>query len=356
MRKIYLATLMLLIFNLSRAQNVVLLTENFSYPADTTLQANGWFGHSAATTNPIRVTNGGLGWTASNYLGSNIGNAAAVNNTGSDENRPFSSYVNSGSIYVSFLARVNGAVTSTNAGYFLHIGEYADTLNPVFTSISTAFRARTYKAPGSTAAKFRFGLTFNSGTVPATVGTDLSSDLDTGTTYLVVVKYRFYPGATNNDSVSMYVFSQGDSLLSEPATPTVGPLGGSAPDMTYGQYLALRQYNAGQRVIVDGILVQTTWRLTPTVAGIANRTHQYSFAMYPNPAQDLLNIEWDETQSGPQQIRIYNALGQEVYRSKAETGNERTTSLQLPYLTNGMYAVTIEGSKGFSSQTLQINR
>ncbi len=356
MRKIYLAALMLFIFDLSMAQNVVLLTENFSYPADSTLISNGWFAHSGTGTNSIRVTNGGLGWTASNYLGSNIGNAAAVNNTGSDENRPFTSYVNSGNIYVSFLARVNGAVTTTNAGYFLHIGEYADTLNPVFTSISTAFRARTYKAPGSTAAKFRFGLTFNSGTVPAAVGTDLTNDLDTGVTYLVVVKYRFNPGATNNDSVSMYVFSQGDSLLTEPASPTIGPLGGTAPDMTYGQYLALRQYNAAQRIIIDGILVQTTWRLTPTVTGLEESKRINAFEMYPNPAQDIIHLRLGEGRTGTQAIRMFNSLGQQVYSTTLEAYDSQTLSIQLPVLSNGVYSIRIEDQHSSYSMPVHINR
>lgn len=339
MRKIYLITLMLLSFNCIQAQTV-LLTENFNYPADSALQSNGWFAHSAGGTNPIKVTNGGLGWTASNYLGSNIGNAAAVNNTGSDENRPFSSYPNSGNIYVSLLAKVDTS-SAVSSGYFLHIGAYNDTINPVFTSVSTNFRARTYVVQGSNASKFRFGLTFNSGTVPSTVGTDLTNDLDTGTTYLVVVKYSFHPGV-DNDSVSLYLFSEGDSIDTEPSTPTIGPLAGTASDMTYGQYVALRQYNAGQRVTVDGIIAQTSWNMTSIVGGVNDLNQENSFSLYPNPAQDKITLQWDAQALGIQNLTIFTSLGQLVYQETFDLNNTIEHFINLPELSNGLYSVVVD--------------
>jgi hypothetical protein len=249
----------------------VLLTENFNYVAGTTLQSNGWTAHSAGGTNPIQVTNGGLSWSTTNYEGSGIGNAAAVNNTGSDENRPFTSFPSTGDVYVSFLMRVNNVVTTTNSGYFLHIGEYSNTSSPTFTSINPAHRGRTYIAPGSNASKFRLGLTFNSSTVPNAVGVDITNDLDTARTYLVVLKYSFVQGA-NNDSVSLFVFADGANINSEPTTPTLGPLAGSASDLTVAQYLALRQYAATQNITLDGILVKDSWNLIPRATNTWNGT------------------------------------------------------------------------------------
>ncbi len=360
MRKIYLITLMLLSFNCIQAQTV-LLTENFDYPAGDSLRNNGWFSHSAPTNNPIRITSGGLSF--SNYLGSGIGNAAAVNNNGSDENRPFSSYIDSGDIYVSFLARVNSEVTSANTGYFLHIGAYLNQTSPAFESISTAFRARTFKAQGSTPAKFRFGLTFNAASLPTTpvVGVNVTNDLDTGVTYLVVIKYRFYSGV-NNDSVSMYVFGAGDSIATEPTIPSVGPVGQTlasgnpTPDMTIGQYVALRQYNAGQRVTVDGIIAQTSWNISSIVGGVNDLNQENSFSIYPNPAQDRINIQWGQSNSGTNNVKIVNSLGQLMFQKTIDHSNELESTLMLPELANGIYSVLVERNGNRSRMPLLISK
>lgn len=269
----YLFSLALLCLSyVSGFGQTALLTEHFNYPADSLLQSNGWFGHSAASTNPIRVTNGGLSWTTTPYIGSGVGNAAAVRNTGADENRPFSSFVSSGSVYSSFLLRVDSTpVASTDTSYFFHIGQYGNTTTPVFTTISTAFRGRTFVLPGTTTSNFRMGLTFNANSA----GTNVTSQtFNIGQTYLVVMKYTFVPGALN-DSVSLFVFPDGGNIAQEPAIPTLGPFAGTAADLDVAQLVALRQYSATQRITVDGIVVRTNWNLTPP------------------PPQSSLPITWD---------------------------------------------------------------
>ncbi len=78
------------------------------------------------------------------------------------------------------------------------------------------------------------------------------------TTYLVVLKYAFIPGAPN-DQVSLYVFSSGVPVT-EPA-PTFGPI--TFPSANAGQIrrVQLRQGEAtrGPRVIIDGIMVSNNW-------------------------------------------------------------------------------------------------
>lgn len=312
---------------LSQAQTP-LLVEHFDYPAGDSLQANGWTGHSAATTNRIKVTDGGLSWSQTPYLGSGIGNAAAVNNTGSDENRALGTFVRSGAVYAGFLIRVNGTVTTNNQGYFFHMGEYADTTNPVYTTISTAFRARTYVVPGSTAANFRMGITFNSSTAPSTPGVDASRDLDTGKTYLVVVKYQFVPGDAN-DSVSLYVFDDGADLSTEPSMADAGPVAGTQGDVNVMQYIALRQFNAAQNITVDGIVVRTEWDwlaasnptpVAPVLIGPADNTS----LTLEGPANTPVVINWTAAQ---------NMSGAVTYEWQADaraTGTFSPAALALP--------------------------
>lgn len=298
MKKLMTLLLSLPFLSQLQAQNP-LLVEHFDYQSGTNLQNNGWYSHSAGTTNPIKVSDVGLSWSQTPYLGSGVGNAALVNNTGSDENKPLSSWVSSGNVYVAFLFNVNKAVTTSTQGYFFHIGEYANNSSPVYTAFNSAFRARTYVVPGSSNAQYKLGLTFNSSTAPSTAGVNITGDLDTGKTYLAIVKYHFISG-TSNDSVSLYLFSDGDDLSVEPSTPTLGPMAGDQTDLSFVQAVVLRQFNSGQGIIVDGIIARTDWNwlaaktpVAPDLVGPSNNT-----SLHVNgPAATPVVINWTAAQN-----------------------------------------------------------
>jgi hypothetical protein len=309
MKKIYTLISGMLLFSQLQAQNP-LLVEHFDYTSGDNLQNNGWYGHSAGTTNPIKVSNGGLSWSKTAYLGSGIGNAAAVSNTGSDENKPFSSWVDSGNVYTAFLFKVNKVVTTSTQGYFFHVGEYANNSVPVYTAISSAFRARTYVVPGSSTRKFRLGLAFNSSTAPSSAGVNMTSDLDTGVTYMAVVKYHFIPGSATNDSVSLFLFADGDDITAEPAKPTLGPLAGDQTDVSFIQFAALRQFNAGQGITVDGIIARTDWNwvatnnpVAPKLVGPANNAS----LRVNGPASTPVTINWTAAQNFPSAVYEWQA-------------------------------------------------
>ena len=252
------------------AQNP-LLVEHFNDTANAPLTNLGWYAHSAATTTPQVVVSPGLSLTQTAYPGSGVGNAGGVLNNGQDVNKPFSANVDTGSVYTSFLVKANGTVVN---GYFFHYAEYSNIATPNYTSITSAFRARTFVLPGTNpATQFKLGLTFNS----ATVTGDTTANLTIGTTYLVVVRYKCVPGAAN-DEVSLWVLADGSSITSLPAVPTLGPLtntavsGVPAPDLTAVQGIALRQYATGQNVIVDGIISDRTFAFAPPPPATKNVT------------------------------------------------------------------------------------
>lgn len=252
MKKLYTICFIAIAY-LAVGQNTTYLIENFDYPALDSLTNNGWFAHSAAGTNPILVNDSGLSWNS--YIASNIGNAAAVTNTGEDINKPLPSNIDSGAVYTSFLVKINAPFPESGEGFFFHYGFYTNGLTPNagFSNISTAFRARTHVARGTDPdTQFKLGLSFNTGDP-----TDVTTDLNIGETYLVVVKYEFIE--SSNDSVSLFVFAEGDNISSEPATPDLGPMAGTAADALAIQAVALRQYNSNQDVVVDGIVVKNYW-------------------------------------------------------------------------------------------------
>ncbi len=248
------------------AQNP-LLVEHFNDTANAPLTNLGWYAHSAATTSPQVVVSPGLSWTQTAYPGSGVGNAGGVLNNGQDVNKPFSANVDTGSVYTSFLVKANGTVVN---GYFFHYAEYSNIATPNYTSITTAFRARTFVLPGTNpATQFKLGLTFNSSTITG----DTTANLTIGTTYLVVVRYKCVPGAAN-DEVSLWVLADGSSITALPAVPTLGPLTGTAADLTAVQGIALRQYATAQNVIVDGIISNRTFAFAPPPPVTKNVTFQ----------------------------------------------------------------------------------
>ena len=248
------------------AQNP-LLVEHFNDTTNALLTNMGWYAHSGGTTNAVAVVSPGLSWTQTAYPGSGVGNAGGVVNTGQDVNKPLAANVDTGAVYTSFLIKANGTVATS---YFFHYAEYSNIATPNYSSITTAFRARAFVRPGTNpATQFKVGLTFNNSSVTA----DTTANLTIGTTYLVVVKYQFVSGAAN-DQVSLWLFEDGDNIASLPATPTIGPLTGTAADLTAVQAIALRQGAAGQNVIVDGIISDRTFAFAPPPPATSNVTFQ----------------------------------------------------------------------------------
>lgn len=224
-----------------------LLTEHFDYTAGTTLTSNGWVAHSAAGTNPMTVGSGSL--TFPGYAPAPIGGAGVCIGNSEDINKSFP-YVTSGNVYASFLLRVD---TIGGAGYFFHFMD---------TAASSAFRARTFfQADASNANAYNLGLTFNNST-----GVFDTTEFMLGDTILVVAKYIIVPGI-DNDSVSLYAFEANGSFATEPTTPLLGPVAGTAGDIEPGR-LALRQFNSSTDLTVDAFMVDTVWNLIPGLAQI----------------------------------------------------------------------------------------
>jgi hypothetical protein len=319
------------------------LVENFDYTAGTALSANGWNIHGTGGTNPNPISLSAAGLTFPSYIGSGVGNAALVINNGQDLNKPFGADISSGSVYASFLVSVTATAPLV---YFFHLGYYAAPTAPVYTALSTAFRARTYISPGTDpATQFKLGLAFN-----ATATQGQTSDLTIGQTYLVVVKYKFIDSALN-DEVSLFVYSTSDAIPStEPATPTLGPftntLSGSpavpTADAPVLQAVVLRQDNAAQKITVDGIYVRTEWNLVD--AGTALSTNNFALSqisLYPNPVVSVLNVNINSNLIN-QPYAIIDGLGRVVLKGKL---NEVESTINVAQLSKGIYYIKLSDNK-----------
>ncbi|MGB2867438.1 MAG: T9SS type A sorting domain-containing protein [Bacteroidota bacterium] len=228
------------------ANGQLLLTEDFNYTAGGPGDTLGlyWAWHSG--TVPIYIVTPGLQYTG--YVGAGNTPAAAVANGGScDYNKTFTAQT-SGNVYASFL--VNVSAVNTTGDYFIHYLE-----NPINTS---NIRGRFY-AKTDASSNLIFRLSYGSAGAVAT-----GAVYALNTTYLVVLKMQIGAG-TNDDSVSVFIFSDPTIPATEPTTATLGPIGDVATaDISNIGAIALRQ-GAGNTptVKVDGIRVATTWAEAP---------------------------------------------------------------------------------------------
>ena len=225
----------------SAASAQLLLNEDFNYLNGSPLIGQGgWVITGATVTNPLTVTSPTLSYPS--YVASGVGNSVLMVNTGQDASVSFTSQT-TGAVYASAL--VNVVTAETTGDYFMHV-------NPSVGSTFFPGRVFIQKDPSST--NFAFGIRFASaGTIAYT-----PFAYTPGTTYLIVLKYAFVAGATN-DVVSLFV--NPTIGAAEPA-PTVSHTTPSGADATNIDRVNLRQgggAGVAPSVRVDGIRVGQTW-------------------------------------------------------------------------------------------------
>lgn len=214
--------------------NAQVLVEDFEYAAGSLLTANGWTAHTGSGTQAVDVTTG-LGFAG--YKGSDVGGAANLDNNGEDVNKAFTAQT-SGALYVASIIKIDAG---GGGGYFFHLGK---------STIGTAYTSRVWvNADGN-------GVGLTTGNTPPTS----YAPITTGVPFMIVLKHDFAAKKT-----SLFVLNSFAS--SEPTTPAF------QIDETQTEIgsVALRQYNAGQRIVVDGIRVGANWAEAMAPAGVVTK-------------------------------------------------------------------------------------
>jgi len=223
------------------AQGTLLFNENFDYTAGTTAVSNGWTAHSGGGTNSPLITSPGLIY--SGYANSNVGNAVTITNTGEDISKMYATQY-SGSVYTSVLVNVSNASTGAAGDYIYH-----------FRDSAGAFFGRVHlrKAANS---KFQFGISKGSSTTAANISFS-DSIYSSGITYLLVMKYKYTAGTTND---TVYLWVNPALGGAEPAPQLTNKATDIAlTDATNHKQIAIRQNSASFNVTFDGIRVSDTW-------------------------------------------------------------------------------------------------
>jgi len=218
---------------------VLLMEENFEYAVGTTLVQNGWTAHSGAGSYSPTVADINLIYPnyppSSGYAGQTLGN-------GEDVNRAFVPQT-SGEVYSSFLINVTSASTG-NGDYVYHF---------MAANSTSDFKAKFFVGRNED-DELRFGLSkqSNNNQNPSWTG----YDYELGTTYLVVLKYKFVPGAAN-DIVTGWI---NPVIGPNEPTPTLSPITNEADIGATGiGAIGIRQTANTPYAIFDGIRVSNDW-------------------------------------------------------------------------------------------------
>mgnify|MGYP007026481567 CR=1 FL=1 len=237
----------ILICNNSFSQT--LFVENFNYPVRDSIEYNGGWNLSGSNTpNNIKVVSPGLNYPG--YTGSGIGNCVSFSNpvSGDIALNAFSNQT-SGTVYLSFLIRVDSLSASATEGYNICLDAAGAS-----TNLNTHFFIKKINSS-----------TFYAGVRKSYDGTINYSPmvLSKNTTYLIVCTYTYLSG-TDNDLCKIYINTSGIPAT-EPAVPSVTSTSGT--DITSIGEVAfsnsfIENGLLGSSVKIDGIRIGTTWNNT----------------------------------------------------------------------------------------------
>jgi len=96
------------------------------------------------------------------------------------------------------------------------------------------------------------------------------------------------------------------------------------------------------------------WVKQNNITGLQNLEHEkMQMNLWPNPAQDILNITFLNEYSPKAILKIYKSTGQLV---SSESILDNTSQINVSSLNNGFYLLAIESEKGIYYQKLTIQR
>lgn len=241
-----------------------LLTENFDYAAGglygqgKTIDPTGlgWIKYGTNSEDPIQVVDRALTYTG--YQNTAAGKAVELKGTnlGEDLQIAFATSEEafvSGTIYAAMLVKVTNA---TNANTYF-TGFTGKTSKGWVDGVNATEYGRAFVMAGSDDTKFKFGVSKNNAAPSET-----TEELNVGETYLMVIKYEFVDGATN-DVVTLWVNPTTDATAEPAATISADVSQGDASTKNGLQGIELRQGTTASKAMaamtIDAIRVATAW-------------------------------------------------------------------------------------------------
>ncbi|MGQ9848125.1 MAG: T9SS type A sorting domain-containing protein, partial [Bacteroidales bacterium] len=300
--------------------------------ADASCNNNGWYTHSNNnSTATIDIVPGSLDYPG---LQPSIGNKIYLTGNTLLLKRDVNAAVTiNGNVayYSALINLVDTTNLSENAfekNYFMHFAsEAGNTFN------DNQFFAR-LAATTTGATTYKLGISSSS-----TTFTSFPTDLNCGTTYLIVVKYNKSTGKAtlwvNPTSLGTTEPTSGSVTSSDSFTAS-----GIASICIRNGYSTV--VNGGTpKMYIDEIRVGETWAsVTPTAQSV-NTNNLIQATLYPNPAKDYIMISAEENISN---VKIYDMQGRLVKEQAFAADQE--IKLNVNELSNGLYNIVAYSSNG----------
>ena len=318
--------------------------ENFEYTSGELLTENGY--GSLGDAPAVYVTVSGLEY--SGLAVSGVGKAAHIEISGGSstvdgqtvnygnervaKRDMFSSSKSSGTIYLSFIAKIQSTIDSEDLAenFFISMSNYQ----------GWGKRGRVYaKDNGSGKVMFGFTKGYSSPNWATT-------PYEYNKTYLFVVKYQILDG-DNNDVASLFIFDAATDGVptSEPTAADLTASDGGDPGNIKQVHLRQRKVDA----IVDGLIMGTSWDdvvvedQTNSIDDVAK--NQMNVHINHSDDGKLLTIDVDRGELlGKNMVAVYNIAGMKMISK--EVVNQNTFTLDVNNaLSKGVYILNIKGDK-----------
>ena len=241
--------------------------------------------------------------------------------TARDVTRSIPSSNTSNIMYFSALINVvDNTQLTTNPDYFM-----------AFATGTTTFGGRLAAAAVNSGSNYRLSIQNTSGGTPTF--TEFPTDLNFGTTYLIVVKYD---RSTSPTTATLWV--NPDSLVE--ANITITPATNNSGTGTFASFASILLRNAAStnapvrgtpKVYIDEIRVDSSYGNVLPIDKFDNIT---GLQVYPNPAKNTLNIT--SNNFAEKQVELYDVLGKKALSAKVTN-----QSVNITNLSKGMYIVKI---------------
>ncbi|HRG57328.1 MAG TPA: T9SS type A sorting domain-containing protein [Bacteroidia bacterium] len=89
-------------------------------------------------------------------------------------------------------------------------------------------------------------------------------------------------------------------------------------------------------------------------AGIKNYTNKNDFSLSPNPAQDIVNLKFNQSNRNKTEVIIFNALGQIVYENNNVDAQLSNLNISVADLEKGVYFVKVNQNNNTFTKKLVV--
>jgi hypothetical protein len=301
--------------------------------ADSNVSSFAWTNGSSSTFNdPMLVQTGAL--TYPGYSLSGQGKKLFCPNlaASTSNNRGFRSFVGQQTVYYSLM--VNVRELTNLSSYPSANGEYLTGVWATGNATNANYRGLLCFRRGSTAGKYQLGVRGNQ---PMSASSWAATNLDSLTTYLVVVKYE-----RNNPTCKASIWINPNLSGPEPVPDTTSDFGAvdPVPGNTDVGRVGIYQRGDKPKVDIGGIRVATSW--SGIVTSVVNGQTPVEFLLkqnYPNPFNPSTTIEFAIPKREFVNLKLYNMLGQEIQTLVAQELEQGThyATLNGVHLATGVY-------------------